>query len=318
MPKTVLRLSADKQILASGSREEIDLLLARFKNPAETLDNDGLPLKTHLWRRVDGLDVVRVALDHKLPLSPSDLFAAVADRADQLVPFHTSTSFPDWLVERLKGFEAGGLDLSAKNSENGNTLIQRVADCEIFLGGVIEFLESRGLDPIARTAGKKSAFERVLRVAAQEEFDTLAHEAAQHHSGLADMLAAVSSQPSLAEQEKNGAIGLGGFITARERRERSELRTLWLEHCVALGAAIPKKWASEAEDEMANWMRSAGLAREWKNRPRCESPLRARLEAAEIRRALGTAGAQAPSGRGSREAADRQSETPPKREPPRI
>jgi hypothetical protein len=299
MPKTVLRLNADKQTLATGERWEIDRLLAQFKNPAETLDNDGLPLKTHLWRRQDGLDVVSLALDHRLPLSASDLFEAVADRVDQLVPFHTSAPFPDWMVERLARFEAAGLDLRAQDSEHGKTLIQRVADCEIFLGGVLEFLESRGLDPLARTAGKKSAFERALRLAEREEFDTLVHDAVHPDSDVASFLTSVSSRPSLAEQERNGVAGLGGFLSAKESRELGEARARWLEHCVELGGAVPKKWASHAEASMTEWMRTAGLSKAWKGRNPIESPLRARLEAAEIRRALGMAGAPASGAAGA-------------------
>jgi len=281
MAKTVLRLKADKTILETGTRQEIDALLSQFENPGEARDTDGKSIKTYLWRRLDDVDVVAVAIEHKLPIEPNDVFEAVCDTVDNL-PYgalvRLGDELSDQVVSRLKQFEVAGLDLRAQEGGAGKTLIQRLANAGGFLGSAMEFLESRGLDALARTAGKKSAFERVLAEAAVVEIETLAYEEAPN-SDIGELVASVSGHLPLAQ------------VDERELAQR-ERRVQWLERCVERGAEIPKNWIAKAEKDMNDWMQMAGVGKAWKNRPRAESMLRMRMEAAELRRASGLSGAK--------------------------
>jgi hypothetical protein len=219
MAKNAIRLNADKKILATGRSWEILALIAEFKSPATAKDSNGQTLAGYLWRRED-LDCVALMEQAGIPLG-------------QNAPFE---AFP----------YAGEME---------NTSIEIAAFA--FHPVTMKFLESRGLDPLAAGVEGKSAFDRVLAQAVEEE---------QSAEDLTDFIEELAAIPQL-----------GHLVGLREE-------IAWLERWTERGGKLPENLAGE----VAKRTDLSGLAAFAASmRPdagaRKQSDFAARLEAAALR-----------------------------------
>jgi hypothetical protein len=247
MAKNAIRLNADKKILATGRSWEILALIAEFKSPATAKDSNGQTLAGYLWRRED-LDCVALMEQAGIPLGQNAPFEAFPYAGEmENTSAHT-------VVERWKALEKRGVNLSARSTE-GWSLIEIAAFA--FHPVTMKFLESRGLDPLAAGVEGKSAFDRVLAQAVEEE---------QSAEDLTDFIEELAAIPQL-----------GHLVGLREE-------IAWLERWTERGGKLPENLAGE----VAKRTDLSGLAAFAASmRPdagaRKQSDFAARLEAAALR-----------------------------------
>jgi len=349
MPKTVLRLKADRQTLAQGTSAEVLALLAQFKSPATALDNNGRLLKHVLWQRWDSLDVVAIAQKAGLILDTGDVFEATHISGD------VDGATAQIVIDRLMSFERAGFSLTAADGE-GRTLMHRMAHG--FHPAIMAFLEDQGLDPLTLAPSQnggpaESAFSIVFHEtdrAMDNSPNDFARLLAERHSGLpaSRFLSALASSPagicgpineetdapapdaqSLASFHAPTTRSRASFFSesfsnfleqaSREMAQAQNKRIAWLEHCVKMGGQLPA--SRPASNDQKRWAiflaHQAGQSDASLAGAGNESRLRAHLEAVALRHEMDQSD-ESPQGDSAPSADGQSLRRAPARKAPRI
>lgn len=209
MAKTQLRLRDDLRTLRQGSLDEVERLLAGFKNLASVRDRDGLSIKQHLLLRSD-VDVLPLLAKVGLPVGQGDLDDA------------TRISGPQVLV-RLKALQALGIDLR-QPVDRGNTVMHRlVQDFGTDTPAALDWLMDQGVPVDARN----------------EQGDTVLHllvsRMNDYQIGQMDLLMGAGAGAMF--DQVMGMMGMGAMAQQVRQCEQSlrALQEAWVERFIAAG-----------------------------------------------------------------------------------